>query len=85
MSSKLLTFIAKSENACCPYGYLVLHADLTIRKHARTVGVAKETLRLWRRGVARGTYTCANSEHCLCASGIIPEGSFPPKWQGPDS
>ena len=85
MASKLLQFVAESENACCPYGYLVLHADLTIRKHARTVGVAKETLRLWRRGVANGTYECTNSAHCLCASGIIPPGSFPPKWKGPDS
>ena len=55
MPSKLLNFIAEGENACCPYGYLVLHSDLTIRKHARTIGVAKETLRLWRKKAALGT------------------------------
>jgi transposase-like protein len=81
MSSKLLAFISESENACCPYGYLVLHADLTIRKHARTVGVAKETLRLWRRAAADGTYSCTRGPHCLCKSEVI-STEAPLRWSG---
>lgn len=81
MPSKLLNFIAEGENACCPYGYLVLHSDLTIRKHARTIGVAKETLRLWRKKAALGTFECTRAEHCLCASKVIPTEA-PARWKG---
>lgn len=83
MTSPLLEFIAKSENACCPFGYILLHSDLTIRKHARTIGVAKETLRLWRRDVAQGIYQCTKGEHCLCSSQVIDPESVPLKWRGP--
>ncbi len=83
MTSKLLEFIAESENACCPFGYILLHSDLTIRKHARTIGVAKETLRLWRKDVALGNYQCTKGEHCLCRSQVIDENSVPRRWLGP--
>jgi hypothetical protein len=82
MTSPLLKFIAESENACCPFGYILLHADLTIRKHARTIGVAKETLRLWRKDVALGNYQCVKGEHCLCTSKVIDPEAVPEKWKG---
>lgn len=85
MPSKLLPLIAKEENFCCPYGYLVAHADLTLRKHARIIGVVKETLRKWRRGAADGTYTCQRSAHCLCSQGLLTEHSAPLRWKGPQA